>query len=76
MPDQEFNLDRVEALGIGIHLSELKFKPSHLVEAVEKILSQKSYKENALSYKQILEKYNGPQNGAELIESFLKRKLC
>jgi UDP:flavonoid glycosyltransferase YjiC (YdhE family) len=72
MHDQEFNLDRVVDLGIGIHLSELKFKPAHLVEAVENILTQKSYKENANKYKNILEKYNGPQMGAELIDSYLK----
>ncbi len=72
MHDQEFNLDRVVELGIGIHLSELKFKPSHLVEAVEKILSEKSYKENAQRYKNILERYNGPGKGAQLIDAYLK----
>lgn len=72
MHDQEFNLDRVVDLGIGIHLSELKFKPVHLVTAVKKILSEKSYKENALIYKKILAKYNGPSKGAQLIDSYLK----
>jgi len=72
MHDQEFNLDRVESLGIGIHLSELKFKPAHLVEAVEKILSEESYKKNALQYKNILERYNGPSKGAQLIDSYLE----
>jgi MGT family glycosyltransferase len=71
MHDQEFNLDRVEELGVGLHLSELKFKPSHLVNAVEMILSEKSYQENALRYKQILAEYDGPRQGAELIASFL-----
>ena len=72
MHDQEFNLDRVVDLGIGIHLSELKFKPTHLVEAVEKILSEKSYKENAQRYKIILGGYNGPGTGAHLIDAYLK----
>ncbi len=72
MHDQEFNLDRVVDLEIGIHLSELKFKPTDLVEAVEKILSEKSYKENAKYYKNILAKYNGPSKGAQLIDSYLE----
>ncbi len=72
MHDQEFNLDRVVDLGIGIHLSELKFKPSHLVAAVEKILSEKSYKENAQRYKNILDGYDGPSKGAQLIDAYLK----
>ena len=73
MHDQEFNLDRVVDLGIGIHLSELKFKPTHLVTAVEKILSDKSYEENAKYYKNILARYNGPSKGAQLINSFLEK---
>ena len=72
MHDQEFNMDRVVDLGIGIHLSELKFQPSHLEIAVEKILSNKSYKKNALRYKKILESYNGPHKGAQLIEDYLE----
>ena len=69
--DQEFNMDRVEDLGIGIHLSEIKLKPSHLIDAVKAILTQKSYQEEALRYKQILTEYNGPQKGAQLINSFI-----
>jgi MGT family glycosyltransferase len=72
MHDQEWNLDRVESLGIGIHLSELKFKPHHLSEAVEKILSDKSFNNNAQQYKKILEGYNGPNKGALLIDSYLQ----
>jgi len=69
--DQEFNMQRVEDLGIGIELSERKFTPSHLVAAVEALLSEESYKENALRYKQILAKYDGPRTAAQLIESFI-----
>lgn len=71
MHDQEWNLDRVEDLGIGIHLSDLKFKPEHLVEAVKKVLSDKTYTENSGVYKEILKQYKGPYNGAKYIDSFL-----
>lgn len=73
MHDQEFNLDRVVDLGIGIHLSELKFKPNHLIKAVEKIFTNKDYKENAQRYKKILENYNGPYKGAELIDAYFRK---
>ena len=73
MHDQEFNLDRVVDLGIGIHLSELKFKPSNLVEAVEKVLTHKSYKKNVYKYVKIIEKYDAPRKGAELIDSYLNQ---
>lgn len=69
--EQEFNMQRVVDLGIGIQLSEIAFEPSHLAEAVSKILTEKSYKENARRFKKILANYNGPRKGAELINSYL-----
>lgn len=71
MHDQEFNLDQVEKLGAGIRLSELKYKPKHLTEAVTQILSQAHFKENSLKLKKILEEYNGSQTGAMLVSSYL-----
>jgi len=71
MHDQEWNLDRVESLGIGIHLSELKFKPEHLSNAVKKVITEESYKTNALEQKVILEQYNGPRKGAKVINDYL-----
>lgn len=73
MHDQEWNLDRVVDLGMGIHLSELKFKPTDLIEAVEKVINDKRYKENCLKYKKILENYNAPQKGAEIIDFYLNK---
>jgi len=69
--DQEFNMQRVVDLGIGIQLSELKFEPSHLADAVRKILMEKSYKEKAQQFQKILARYRGPQTGAQLIDRFL-----
>jgi UDP:flavonoid glycosyltransferase YjiC (YdhE family) len=71
MHGQEFNLDRVVDLGIGIHLSELKFKPSHLRAAVDQVLADTTYKTNANRYREILSQYNGPRTGADLINRYL-----
>jgi len=69
--EQEFNMQRVEDLEIGIGLSELEFKPRHLVEAVEKILAEQGYKQRTQRYKEILASYKGPQKGAQLISDYL-----
>ncbi|MEW6088325.1 MAG: hypothetical protein AB1498_08475 [bacterium] len=45
---------------------------SHTSKAVENILADKTYKDNARKYKKILEKYNGPKMGAELIGKYLQ----
>jgi MGT family glycosyltransferase len=73
MHDQEFNLDRVVDLGIGIHLSELKFKPAHLQSAVEQILTNPQFKKNARHYQQVLANYDGPQTGAKIIDDFINQ---
>ena len=70
--DQEFNLNRVEALGLGIQLSERKFKPKHLTDAVNRILNDEKYKRKAVEFKEVLSSYNGPNAGAELIDDFIK----
>ena len=72
MHDQEFNLDQVVELRIGIHLSELKFKPEHLSNAVEKIINDTQIRQNALKYKEIMASYNGPMKGAALIDALLR----
>jgi len=74
MHDQEFNMQRVVDLGIGIQLSELKFRSTHLVEAVEKIFADKSYTNNAQRYGKALEQCDGPAKGAELIDAYLRRQ--
>ena len=71
MHDQEFNLDQVEKLGVGIKLSELKFKPKNLTTAVKLILNREHFKANALDLKKILGEYDASQTGAKLISSYL-----
>jgi len=71
MHDQEFNLDRVEALEAGIQLSELRFRPEDLVAAVERLLGEARYREGARRQQGVLEQYDGPSMAATAIEEFL-----
>ena len=71
MHDQEFNLDRVEELGVGIHLSEIRFSPAHLTDAVNRILASDTFRSRARHFEQILSHYDGPRTGAQLIDAFL-----
>ncbi len=72
MHDQEFNLDRVVALGAGIHLSERRFRPEHLEQAVKEVLDNKGYREGARQQQVVLEQFDGPRAGARAIDSFMK----
>jgi MGT family glycosyltransferase len=71
MHDQESNLDRVENLGIGIHLSELRFRPEHLSAAIARILAESSYRENAVRLQEVLRSYDAPTACRDLIHQHL-----
>ncbi len=71
MHDQEFNLDRVVALGAGIHLSERHFRLEHLEQAVKEILSNNSYREGAQQQQIVLKQFDGPRTGARVIDNFM-----
>ena len=66
-------------MGIGYrtHLKniwEVRQGNLNLVEAVETILTDNSYRESALKYKHIVDGYNGPKKGAQLIDSYLANR--
>ena len=74
MRDQEFNLDPVVALGAGIHLSELRFRPEHVQRAVQQVLSDAAYREGAERQQAIVNRFDGPRAGAQAIDKFLGRR--
>jgi len=71
MHDQEFNLDRVESLEAGVHLSELRFRPQHLEDAVRQVLSEPRFRIGARRQQEVLRHYHGPTRAADAIEAFL-----
>jgi MGT family glycosyltransferase len=71
MHDQEFNLDRVVALGTGIHLSELRFRPEHLLAAVDDVVTDPAYRAAAAHQRDVLRTYHGPTRAADAIEELL-----
>jgi len=71
MHDQEFNLDRVAALGAGIHLSELRFRPEQLLAAVDEVVSEPGYRAAADHQRDVLRTYHGPTRAADAVEELL-----
>ncbi|MDX9786994.1 MAG: glycosyltransferase [Desulfobacterales bacterium] len=71
IPDQKFNMRRVESLGMGISIPYKNFYNNQeiLINAIEKILRDPSYSNNAVRFQKKLEKYHGYFTGANLIES-------
>jgi MGT family glycosyltransferase len=67
MHDQEFNLDRVAALGVGIRLDELTFRPEQLQAAVDEVLSRPEYRARMAQLSERVRHYDAPRAAAELI---------
>lgn len=71
IPDQKFNMRRVEALGVGRTLSWHEFidNPMSLIELIMSITMDKSFYQNASRLKDILGTYNAPKTAADIIEN-------
>lgn len=70
IPDQKFNMRRVEALGVGISVAHTDFLANNMVllAAVNCVLANPSFKSNALRLKSIISNYNPACAAADAIE--------
>jgi len=69
--DQEINLQRVEDLGFGFMISERNCNSATLFSALQKLVSDPSYRQNARRLQSVLTKYRGPELAARRIVDFL-----
>jgi UDP:flavonoid glycosyltransferase YjiC (YdhE family) len=71
IPDQKFNMRRVESLGIGRMLSWEQFvkEPESLLELIKAIKREKSFYQNASRMRDILNKYKAGETAANIILS-------
>ena len=67
--DKADNAQRVVEAGAAIRISPGRCSPKRLRQAVERLLADHSYRENAKRLAQILKGLNGPRKAAELIEA-------
>lgn len=70
IPDQQFNMRRVEALGLGKVLSWNDFsnKPAFLLELIDSVCSDKSFYEKASEFKERLNACDPAKHAADIIE--------
>ncbi len=71
--DQSFNMRRVEALGVGSSLTWKEFigQPDSLLKAIRNIKGNRSFTEQAVRVKALLDTYNAPRTAADLIEKMM-----
>jgi UDP:flavonoid glycosyltransferase YjiC (YdhE family) len=69
IPDQQFNMRRVEALGVGklLGLKELLLHPSRLAELVDLLLKDASYRNNSQKMQNILNNYDAAKTSARIL---------
>lgn len=73
IPDQSFNMRRVEALGIGCTLTWKEFisNPDSLLRLIRKIKGNRKFTEQAEMVKSLLNSYDAPRSAANLIEGMM-----
>ncbi|MFO0578652.1 MAG: glycosyltransferase [Polyangia bacterium] len=70
MFDQEINLSRVEALGVGMRLQRRHVKAARLRAAVDQILGTPAYAQAAGRLKRRIDGFDGPRAAARHIDHF------
>lgn len=76
IPDQEFNMRRVKALGVGekLPLKKLARSPEKLFQLVRHVANTPSYSQKAQQLKKILAELKPAEHAADLIEKFFGKK--
>lgn len=69
IPDQSFNMRRVEALGVGksLELRDFLKNPNIIYSAINDILQNESYKQCVQNIKTVLDNYNAARMSAEIL---------
>ena len=76
IPDQSYNMRRVEALGVGKSLAWKEFysNPKTLLDAINVVLTDHSFRKNARRMQTILKNYQPAKTAADLIEQYMEHK--
>ena len=61
--DQDFNMQRVEVLGLGCAARS----ESDVLDAVHTVLANSGYRDNASAFQKVIEKFDGPRAAAQAI---------
>lgn len=73
IPDQAYNMRRVEALGVGrsITWKEFNYNPKVLLNAIDVVLATPSFTEKAQRMQAILKTYHAEKTAADIIERYI-----
>ena len=75
IPDQNFNMRRVESLNLGhrISMKSALEQPENIIKAIENIeRNKKAYTASLTEIRQVLSKMNGAKTGSEIILGYIR----
>jgi UDP:flavonoid glycosyltransferase YjiC (YdhE family) len=77
IPDQAYNMRRVEALGVGKSVTWKEFysNPKILLAAINAVLTNPCFAENARRMQSILKTYQPAKTAADIIERYMETKV-
>ena len=74
-PEQDWNLNRISDLKVGIKIPRFKYNKERLKHEINNIFNNSIYKNNALQFKRILERYNGAKMATEIINKYYEENI-
>ncbi len=76
LPDQEFNMRRVETLGLGkrMNLSEFVKRPQALSELIEEVSRSRPIAEKVAAFQREISRWRPAELGADYIERLMERR--
>ena len=77
IPDQGFNMRRVQALGIGKSITWKEFNgdPRIFLDTIDTVLADLSFAQRARRMQAMLKNYKGEKIGADLIEGYIAEQI-
>jgi len=77
IPDQAYNMRRVEVLGVGKSLAwkEFYYNPKILLDAINTVLTNPCFAENARHMQTILKTYQPAKTAANIMERYMETKV-
>jgi UDP:flavonoid glycosyltransferase YjiC (YdhE family) len=73
--EQQANLDMVVRAGMGIRIPMRRYSKTNLLEAIEKVTTEKSYRKNAQKIQIKIRSLDGAANAAERILAYMRKSL-
>ena len=75
--DQEYHLNRVQTMGLGVKMSRKDFAAPHILQAIQWVVDNRGlFERRCASLRHQLKKWHGGERAADLVDSHFRSRNC